>query len=338
MKAIRSKLKGPVVIGTLVLGTAASALYLWIALRGTHPTGIVDRLARADVGIVAGAIALSALTIVLRAMRVSLLLGRPASDLPGSLPSIMAGYLGNLLLPMQAGELARVVVGDRFCAIRPAMMVAAMAIERTADLAMALAGLAVAVLLVPGLASAWFATGAIALAMTAAGLLVIVAARRRPEAVMRLGDRIGARLPGFLGTRVAQAIRGLCEGMGAMRGAASLAAFFALTLGIWLSVCVTIACSLAATDVSAPVRAIVLLNSLLTLALVLPAAPGYVGTFQVAFVLGLGTVALDADASVPASVVFHLALLAAIALMSLFTALGVLRRAPTPPGGPGATR
>ncbi|MEI2716106.1 MAG: lysylphosphatidylglycerol synthase domain-containing protein [Candidatus Nanopelagicales bacterium] len=171
---------------------------------------------------------------------------------------------------MQAGEVARVVVGNRISGTRPAAMVAAMAIERATDLAVALGGLALALILAPDVPLSLTATGVAALLATALAVGFVFAARWRPEWILSFSRVVELWLPDFAARLIAHQTRELCEGLRVMRGVRRTAVFMAVTLAIWASVSATILLGLAAADAQAPLMAIVLVNALLTLAMVLP--------------------------------------------------------------------
>jgi hypothetical protein len=271
---------------------------LAIAFRRVDLAALGTALADANWWWFAGAVVAVIAAIVVRAWRWQLLLAPIERIGTGPLFSAtMVGYFGNGVLPMRLGELMRAVaIGRRGGRVDVSTALGSIAVERLLDVASALA---VAALVVPfsgglgGGVAAW--SGAAALVIVAFGGLLWAS---RSAWVRRLVSRVessggGGRLRGLAGSF----LRGLLilgEGPGQSvpggKGGAGQALSKLLPIGlataiIWIlyAVMVWTAARAAGIPLSWLDSGLVLLATVVAVSV--PAAPGYVGTYHAAVVL-----------------------------------------------------
>jgi uncharacterized membrane protein YbhN (UPF0104 family) len=210
-----------------------------------------------------------------------------------AMPSQMAGYLANLVLPLQAGELARVAVASRGLGVPAGSVVSAIAVERIVDLLIALAGFALAAAVLPEAAGPMRQAATVLAVLVCAGAAGLAWGTLRPAALGRIVDAVASRLPNALaGPLRAQA--GAClDGLATLRSPRFLVRYVGWCALQWVGWTASVATTLWAAGIVAGPAATVLASALSTLALVLPAAPGYVGTFQLAYQAALGPLGVD---------------------------------------------
>jgi uncharacterized membrane protein YbhN (UPF0104 family) len=242
----------------VAVSVAALAGVVWWATRQKAPHVPL----RADaVGALAGAIALYAVASALRAERWHHILVRNGvhRGRAEAYRLTAVGYMGNNTLPARAGDLLRAVLvgGSRRAALGTVVA------ERLLDV-VALAAIFAVVVLDRGLG---FGPLPYLVAAGAAGLLAVVLATA-------LSDRVsGALRP------VAAASRGLLSAHGARLLALSIA-LWAVEASVYLVVGL-------ATDVHLGLSGALYVVALTNLSALVPAAPGYVGTFDAAVLLAL---------------------------------------------------
>ena len=269
--------------------------------------------------------------IVARGFRWMLIvMGKPAHR-AYFLRATCLGYLGNTILPLRAGEVLRILAVNRLTDIALAKAMAGAVADRLLD-AIMLGVLLSIVVAVHGAAVVDIEVNAAGVTLVAAGFTVVVAAVtwgrhwRGPVGwlVNWLPDRAGASIirwyvemvPIFVTLRE---FRGL-----AVAGALTALATAIDLLAIWL-VMTAFGWHM---NLTAAVTVVVFLN----VGGLVPAAPGYIGIFQVACIFALGLFGVVESEAVAYSVVFQLLVifllivLGAMAMISCGDRLGPWRR------------
>ena len=226
--------------------------------------------ARGSVAALVGALGLYAVATALRAERWHRILVRSRLDRgrAESYRLTTVGYMGNNVLPARAGDLLRCVMlgGPRRAVLGTAVA------ERLLDVA-ALAAIFAAVVVQRGLSFGPLPYVAAALAAVLALAALAVRLRRFGRARAWLAPLAGA-------SRELVGVHG--------------ALLLALSVAIWaVEGCVYLTVGLAA-SVHLGVAGALYVVALTNLSMVIPAAPGYVGTFDAAVVLALRSLSLPA--------------------------------------------
>ncbi len=282
-------------IVSLSLGALASAAYLAVVVRGMSLEALGAAFAAVEAWPVALYVAGFAMVMRARAERIAASLAPlRATRAAEVMPSQMAGYLANFVLPMQAGELARIAVAVRGLGVPAGSMVSSMAVERVVDLLFALGGLALAaaVLPLPSAPVLWHVGIAIGAAVAVA-IAVLAWATLRPDAVRATVATIADRLPPALAGVLRNQSDACCDGLATLRDPAFLGRYLGWCVVQWLGWVASVAATLWAAGIQVDAATIVLCSALSTLALALPAAPGYVGTFQLAYHWALAPAGVD---------------------------------------------
>jgi uncharacterized protein (TIRG00374 family) len=232
------------------------------------------------------------------------------------LPAVFAGTAGNSLVP-HAGELVRVVVARRRVAAETSTLMGTIAVERMLDF-IALLVIAMVVLvplgaMIESVQAASWVLAALGGGILAAALLVTF---RTESVVIWLEGRL-ARLSPALRDRVLREVRLGAEGLGSLRQPRLLAVVLALSIAQWLLVAATIFFSLRAVGLVAELVAVTSVLLMSVVGVTLPTAPGYVGTLQAAFVLGLAPFGVGAANAVAASVVYNFLVIVPVWLVAM---------------------
>jgi uncharacterized protein (TIRG00374 family) len=217
---------------------------------------------------------------VVRTVRWRLLFPRETHVRAGSLfGALMVSYLLNNVLPARAGDLLRAyLLGERE-AISKSATLGTIVIERTVDLSAALVLLLVVAIAHPlpeRLSSIGLAVGLVCGVLIAMLVVLSLAGAARVEAVIRRVRLVPAKIRATIG----RAAGGFIGGISGLRSARGWLAVVAATALIW-SVEITGAWLVGqAFGLPLPWSGALLVLLAIGIGTALPAAPGYVGTFE----------------------------------------------------------
>ena len=289
----------------LVLGILLTCAFGYYAIRDVDFTRFQKGLGESDYRWLVPALAVLAFGVWLRALRWQLLF-TPATRprLQSVTNALLIGYFFNQLLPLRAGEAARVVALNRETGTPLAQAAATAIAERLYDIAVLLLLLFVALPLLPTVPWIHRAT-IVALLFGALCFGLVLALLRfgaRPLSfVLRPLERLRFVTPTQTQAAAVNAVRGLAALH--LPGIASRALL--ATVASWLVLAVSFWCVLAAFHLVLGYDAALLLVVAVNLALVLPSAPAAVGTFEAAVVLALDPYGIDKADALALAVVLH---------------------------------
>ena len=300
---------------------------LALAMRDVDPGALAAAFARAGLGpLVVGAFC-HALVMALYAVRWRLLLDRPAAmPVPRAFGFVGLGYLANYTLPGRPGELVRAGLARALGGVPLTLALASLLLEKVLDgltiLASAIAYAAFSPL--PDwlrssvtVGGAAFAVGAVVLLLAALGPRAFslwerarMRARPRralgPDGTMVVAGPAPLSSPG--GRRIA--LRRQIEQVGAplrlLRSRRVLVPVVALGLLIWPSIVLHQVLLALGSGVPPVPVAWLLFYAALGLASVVPGAPGYAGTYQLAAVYALGAFGVAPETAIVVATYYQL--------------------------------
>ena len=230
--------------------------------------------------------------------------------------AVFVGYMANNVLPARAGEVYRAHFLGRRAEISRSGVAASIVVERTLDGLMLVCVILFVFVVFPQedyLGGTALVTGLIFLALAAGIFFYSLKADRAYRAIERglellpraLHERLVGRLGSFL-----QGIRGIST-------VRELSEAGAYTVVVWVLDACAIGLVVASLGVTLPPVGYVLVFALVALSTTLPSGPGFVGPFQYAFVLSLGSFAVSRETALAVSVVAQLSLLGSVTLIGL---------------------
>lgn len=212
------------------LGMAISVVALFFTLRGIHFDEMASILAQAQVLWLIPACGMLLLTLLLRTLRWSSLMGGTPFKI--TFHALNIGYLLNSILPFRLGEIGRAyVIGER-TEVTMTRALSTVVVERIIDLATIVFMFAVFAQFIPmppQFASAAL-TGTIVVIAVLAAALVAIWQSARLEIILA---RIASRIPHLNAETLVRRFRDLVEGLRVIRTPGKLAYNLALTAGIW---------------------------------------------------------------------------------------------------------
>jgi uncharacterized protein (TIRG00374 family) len=211
------------------------------------------------------------------------------------------GFMANNLLPLRMGEVARAAVLARRTGIPVSTLLASLVLERVFDLFTILSALALVLIVEPpggGDGGALMkAAGAASLAALVVALVGLVLLERHPALLARLTVLIHKVAPARWRDRIDRLADSFVEGLRVLRSAGHLAAVLGLSVAVWATYALSIVCLFQGLGLHlgpwAPLTVLVAIS----LGVLAPSTPGFVGTFHAAAVGAMFLYGVPQDAA-----------------------------------------
>lgn len=290
----------------MALGLFLSVGFLLFALRDADLTAIVSALKRANLWFSVPLLATLAIYFWLKALRWRILLVPVcATSTRAVLPATVIGYMGNILLPAYLGELVRLQIARKKLALRGSPILATLVLERLFDFLTVLMIIGLVLVLdvrVPTelqTAGYFVATASLVFVSTVVGFTLWT------ESFLRLTRKWTQFLPLSVRGKLLTQLELGAQGLNVVKKPSSLLAILATSIALWVMMGVCIYFGILALDISVSVSAGFVVLALAVAGMTLPNSPGFIGTIQLAFTLGLRPYGIDASDAFAASVFFH---------------------------------
>ncbi len=289
----------------LVIGGVVTILCLIAAFYGIDFSTFWAAIYRADVWLLILSALVGLASFNVRAVRWQQILGPvKAIGHVAAYDAVMVGFLGNSVLPARAGELIRAHVLGRREGVSRAAAFGSIVAERLLDAITLLAVAAVTVWLYPfpDEVRAKVHVGLGVAAGIIAVVMLVVCFRSQLHA---LGTYLARLLPASWRERTQSVASSLVDGGQFLRQPLRTASVIALSAAAWAMVLLSIWLSLEAVHLDVPVTASGLVLVATALGMLIPAAPGGVGTFEFALVVALGYVGVARSEAGAYAVLLH---------------------------------
>lgn len=294
------------------LGIAVSVFFLFLLFRSIDGAALMAALRKMDGRFLLPAVASTLLSYYLRAWRWKLLLEVEKDASMGNLfPATAIGYMANNLLPARVGELIRVyVLGERE-GIDKGSVFASLVLDRLLDGLSVLCILLITLFTIRlpgdegGVRTALVTGGYLTVAayLTILGFLIFL--KRRTSAALRLAGRLMKPFPARLSERVIPLLGSFIGGIRVSSRPGNLAGLVISSILIWLSAVWPIDLLLRSFGVVLPLTASLFIMVLLVVAVMLPASPGYIGTYHYACFKALTTYGVSGEQALAIALVIH---------------------------------
>jgi uncharacterized protein (TIRG00374 family) len=233
--------------------------------------------------------------------------------------ALMISYIP---LPFRAGEVARAVVTRARTGIALPRIFSTIVVEKVLDVLTLLLMLGVSL---PFVALPDELRGAAMLVGVgvAAIALVMLALVLRPEWGRKVSRFAAGFLPAGLRPRVATATEHVLEGIAPLSRPAIAARLGLWSLATWGVNAVTVYLMLLAFNLNVSPFAAVVIVVVTNLSMAVPAAPGYIGTFEAAVIAVLTILGVDKAQAGSFALFYHVAGLLPVALLGVISAIGM---------------
>lgn len=291
----------------VAIGIVVSAAGVWLSMRDVRPAEVWNALRHANyLGFIAVAL-LTLLAFLIRAIRWRPLISTPRPlSYDNLFSATMIGFMANNMLPLRLGEFVRAWALARREKLSKTTVLATVIVERVVDMLTLLAILGIALLVHPieqG-SRAWDLTRKGAMALVTLSMVLtmfVVFLERKPELMRALIAKIAARLPEKLGERGVHGLERFVAGLGLFRDLPRLLWVFMLSFLMFGIVVIGLQVSMWSLDIHLPWYAGLTMLVITAIGIMVPAAPGYIGTMNVACVAGLALFGVGKASAVPFS-------------------------------------
>jgi glycosyltransferase 2 family protein len=317
--------------GKLWLGVALSLVLLWLAFRGVDLDEVVKGFRHIRPMWLVPALLSIFVRFWVTAIRWRILLGpKHRVGIHRLFGVTLIGFMANNIFPARIGEFVRAYVLGRAESLAAPLAFATIVIERIFD------GLTLLLFLGGGLFFLSLPPWLLGLAAASCCLYLVVLAillSLRWEGGVRFVGRLLAWLPLRLRTPAHQLVDAFRLGLDALGNARALLMTAGLSLVIWAINALGLQATFAAFSLALPLQAGFLGIAIIAGILVLPSAPGYVGTFQLATKLALAPFGVPEATALSVSIVYHainyvpITILGLVYLGALNLTLGEIRTA-----------
>jgi len=291
----------------LLLGIGVSALCVWLSMKDVRFGEVLTALRGANA---LGFVLVMLVTLGgfgLRALRWRYFIqaGRPLS-MDSLFSATMIGFMANNVLPFRLGEFVRPWALARREGLSKTTLLATVVVERAVDMLTLLGIFGISMLVHPiaensdaGRLLQWGARLLIVLCV--ALTLTVVAIERNRRLAQALVDGLTRPLPGHARAKVGHMLERFVEGLGLFRDLRRLAVVFGLSFAMFLCFALALGVSLWSLGITLPWYAGLVMLVITAIGIMVPAAPGYIGTLNIACTAGLALFGVGKAQSVPFS-------------------------------------
>jgi len=303
----------------LVIGIIISIIFLYLAFRKVDYIELWDALKGANYWYIIPNVILVIFSMWMRAIRWKFMVNPIKKVGMGSLfSSVMIGFMANNVLPARLGEFIRAYsLGSKEKMSRSATF-ATIIIERIFDGFSLLFILWLSLLMYPEFPG-WVKRASnlfLLMNIVTLGFLVLIEVKR--ELAVKFFNFVFRILPSSLSSRGAEIVDKFISGLAVFRNIPSLLWILGWSIFIWVMVGVSNYFIFLAFDQTPAIFASFILLGIVSLAVMLPSSPGFVGTFHYACVASFVILNLNEAVSRPFSIVLHASQYIPITLIGLY--------------------
>lgn len=293
-------------------GSCISLLLLALLLRKIDFQTLREALSRLDLRYLFAAIVFTFISYWLRAVRWHYLLIHERPLKCSSLfPAVIVGYMANNLFPARLGEFVRAWMLAEREQLPISAVFASLVIDRLFDafsVMLMLAWVLLTLQLPPGMeqsAAALRVAGVTASLFYGVIVSLLVLLKKRPMATLALLALLLKPFPATLSDTLIPLVGSFLEGLRFSRRSRDVLALFISSVLIWVSATLPIYLILIGFGIHLPLTASFFIMVLLVFAVMIPAAPGAVGTYHLACYSGLAAFGLPDAQAVSIALVIH---------------------------------
>ncbi len=291
----------------LGIGIAISALFLFLAFHKVNLHEVKEALNSANYIYLIPVVLLLLLSFIMRALRWRYLL-EPIKKikLHSLFSATMIGFMANNLLPARLGEFARAYAIGEKEGISKSSSLATIVIERIFDGITILTFLAIILIFWSFSFPSWLQNAAyIACSIYLFALLFLILLKLQTKRALRIAEFIFKPFPRKFKIRMIRILNSFVDGLKILHSSKNIIYSAILSLFVWLPVGLIIYCLLISFGIDLPISVSFLLLVILCIGVMIPSAPGFVGTVQFLCVTGLALFAVPKSQALSFSIVYH---------------------------------
>jgi uncharacterized protein (TIRG00374 family) len=300
------------------LGIGFGLVFLWLSVREVDLRSLSEAFAQADLWFALPFLVIFYGYFWIKAARWAAIL-RPVHpmSIKTTYPATVIGYLGNLVLPAYIGELGRSYLLSRQLSIPYAPVLTSIVLERLLDLLTLMGFLGILLLLEHGLPPEIALVADVLGAATLVLAIVLGWVAYYPGVALRLIENLSRALP-VVGPKLAPHLAKVPEALFSLKDPRLLTIVLLLSVAHWAVMGLCIQVSLMALQIDVPLAAGFVVLILIVGGMALPNSPGFFGTIQLCFVLGLKAYGVAAEIAFAASIFYHALMYIFVWVIGLF--------------------
>jgi len=289
----------------VIFGILISALLVYLSVRGINLQDVLNDLNKIQLTYVILFLFLIILMQYLRSYRWGVIL-QPMEKIDQlSLFSVTSvGFLAIAAIPARIGELARPYLISQKSSVKMSSALGTIIVERVLD-SFTVLGIAVLLLFFIDLPS-WMIHSSIIFFLLALAIFcfILFMILRRKEA-LQLVNKVLAILPGRLADKIDELLHSFINGLQIVTNINLLLYLIFLSVAVWLLDVLAIYVLFLAFGFHLPVIASFVLMIILIVGIAIPTAPGFIGNWHFACVLGLSLFSVAKVEALSFAVVYH---------------------------------
>jgi len=289
------------------LGLCLSVLLLYLAVRKVNVSMIGQALKQVQYSFLIPVIVLVVFSFWLRAYRWRFLL-EPIQSIPmaSMFSATMIGFMANNIFPARLGEFLKAYAIHRKSGVGKSASFATIVVERVFDGITLLFMLSLVFLMWRYSFPAWVKKVSLfAMAVYIVALIVLIVLKLQTRRTMRIIQFALKPFPDRISEGVVRISHSFIRGLDILHTPKNIGIAAILSLAIWMLNALVVHLQLIAFRISLPFHASVLLIILIAFGVMIPSAPGYVGTIQFLCVAGLAIFGIAKPEALSFSLVFH---------------------------------
>ena len=291
----------------LVLGIIISLLALFFALKNVDISSLADSVFSASPAWMAVVLVSYMVHYWLKAMRwCNLLEPVYKARTAEAYPVMMTGFFANNFLPAHLGEFVRMYVGSKLFQVSKTEVLATIVLERVLDFSVIALMFGAALIAGSAISQQLIYAGYMLVAATVLVWVVLFVSLRYEQPVLNFIRWVLKPVPVSIGERIVNTFLLVMSAMHSMKSLRLVVRSTLLSLLQWLLVGLAVFAALRSVGVEINMAAAVVTLAATVLAVSLPAAPGFFGTIQLAFVLALLPYGVSESDALAGSVIFHI--------------------------------
>ncbi len=302
-----------------VAGILLGALFVYLSFRNTHWEEVLSRLATIDLFSLVGALLVIILIQFIRVLRWGIIL-RPLVKISIADMIIITniGLFSLVALPARLGEVVRAYLVTNRTSLPLPSVLATILVERVMDSLTILLMAGALLLFIPF--PPWLATAALVFSLVTlilVGSMIIAVVKRKK--ILHLLAPLIEKLSGRFAGKVAGIIKNFIAGFNILSQDNKLIQAAFLSAVIWLLHVLVIFVFFRSFGFKLPLVAPFVLNVIIILGIAIPAAPGFIGNWHYATILGLGFFRIAESEALSFAIIHHFLAIGAVVLLGLLS-------------------
>jgi hypothetical protein len=303
----------------LLLGIGLGFVLIYFSVRGIDFNETLTHLKKVHLGYAGLSLFFIILMQVLRSYRWGVILQPMEKISQFTLFAVTSvGFLAIAAIPARIGELARPYLIAKKSSIKMSSALGTIIVERVLD-SLAVLTMTFAVLMLQDLPSWMIKSGILFFIVTMLVIACMIGLILRRERAIKIIDRVLRRLPGKPTQKVNHVIHHFIDGFQVITDVKRLLYLLLLSAVVWLVDVAAIYTLLLAFSFNLPVLAAFVVMVILIAGIAIPTAPGFIGNWHYACILGLSLFGIAKPEGFSFALVYHfLSMIIVIILGVLF--------------------